>query len=128
MDDSKQPVIQATGPSLGSSPSVYSVFETRSSIYYSVTGAEIDQYASLGWGANVLFILSGTALGYYLSNITTLNQGNLSATGQIWAHAALLFSGIATLLFAALTFACILLQCKSRKPWKSNEIRRPKCP
>lgn len=106
---------------IGGDPRVDVRFQIRTSIYYSVTEAEIETYAQFGWLTTILLTILGILWGLALGCIVALLQGNLSASSQASLISCTILGGILGLVFLLLAVWMIRKQSQAKKDWKNNE-------
>jgi len=96
-------------------------FPKRKSTYFSVTEAEINNYAQLGWLSTVSLTLFGAFLGLVLGCVVALLQDSLPATAISTLNALAWFSGIVAVIFLAVAILLLVSQVRSKKAWESAE-------
>ena len=94
-------------------------FERRTTIFFSVTEAELDIYFQFGLYAGIALFLSGLFGGFATNCLVALIQSNLSQTAQAVFWWLMWFSGFMSIicLVSAITFT--LNQQQEKKCWKS---------
>lgn len=93
-------------------------FPKRESVYFSVTEAEINMYATLGWVSTILLTLCGIFAGLALGCLVALLQANLPAIAQAMLNSLAWITGVVSVIFFLISIAFILLQQKSKKSWE----------
>lgn len=93
-------------------------YQRRTSRFYSLTNAEIEMYANLGWATNILMALFGASGGFALGCAVALMQGGLPSAPYAALTSSAIVSGVSVILFLALAFGSILLQAKTRRQWE----------
>ncbi|MBE0682069.1 MAG: hypothetical protein IH589_09140 [Anaerolineales bacterium] len=100
--------------------SVKVTFPERDAVYYSVTEAEINNYAQLGWLATLFLTFFGVFAGLLCGGLIAIQQGGLSEKSYATIYSINWFSSIVGMIFLLLAILLMVLQSKSKKDWKSG--------
>lgn len=90
---------------------------------YSVTNAEIDNYASFGWQSNLALTFAGLSGGFSLGCLTSLLQGGSSREVVLMLRACMCLSAIVAVVFVILAVCQIIGQGRLRKDWEKYSVR-----
>lgn len=96
-------------------------YRRRTSRFYSLTSAEIEMHASLGWWANFLLALFGAFSGFTLGCVVSIMQGDLLDAPLAALTYGATVSGVTALIFLILAAVSLFLQWKTKKQWEVVE-------
>ena len=96
-------------------------FPKRKSIYYSVTEAEINIYAQLGWISTLFLAIFGVLIGLAFGCYVALIQEDIPSEAQSLLKSTGWITGIISIIFFASALYFIFLQKQNKKAWESSE-------
>jgi len=96
-------------------------FQKRKGIYYSVTKAEINIYAQLGWISTFCLTLFGAFIGLAFGCFVALMQENIPYAAQALLKSLKWVTGLVSLIFLIFAILLMVLQMKNKKAWESSE-------
>lgn len=111
---------QSEGTSQIYKQSVKVTFPERDAVYYSVTEAEINNYAQLGWLANIFLTFFGIFAGLLGGGVIAIQQGGLSEKSHAVIYSINWVSSIVGVIFLLFAIVLMVLQSNSKKDWKSD--------
>jgi hypothetical protein len=90
----------------------------RSSTYYPVTEAEMDDYAQLGFLSSLFLTLFGLFAGFVGGCITALAQGTIPDPSKSILMGLSVGAGFVSVVFLCISIFYRVLQSKHKKRWK----------
>lgn len=93
--------------------------QKRKSTYYSVTKAEINQYAQFGVFATIFLSLFGALAGLALGSLVALLQANIPTIAQATLRVLGWLSGAVSVVFLLLAITLFIFQFNSKKSWEA---------
>jgi hypothetical protein len=90
---------------------------------YSVTNAEIDNYASFGWQSTLALAFAGLAGGFSLGCLTSLLQGAGGSEVVLMLRACMWLSAVVAVVFLGFALWQIGSQRRMRKDWERHTFK-----
>jgi hypothetical protein len=93
-------------------------FPKRRSVYYSITEAEVNMYAQLGWISTVCLTLFGAFIGLAFGCFVGTIQDNIPIIARSVLTSIMWVTGFVSLIFFIISIVFIVLQSRSKKEWE----------